>query len=138
MFSENNNLLHNYMSKVKVKLKLHHALKDLSCEQQIVNLIVQGVKEQFPGTNLKALKNSMQLVTDVMNCVENISISKSVKKKDIVIRVFHELFDEDTEDPLNLDLLGENIEYVCNNKMLTKYTMLTNALKLLCKVFLQK
>lgn len=126
------------MSKVKVKLKLHHSLKDLSNEQQIVNLIVEGVNEQFQGTNLKVMKNNLQLITNVMNCVENISTSKSLKKKDIVLKVFHELFDSDTEHPLDLDLLEDSIEYVIRNSILTKYTMVSKVFKVLFNVFLKK
>ena len=124
------------MTKVKVKLKLHHNLKELSCEQQIVSLTVEGVKKQFPGTNLRALKNSMQLVTDIMNCVENAGLGKSIKKKDVVLRVFHDLFDDDIDgEPLDLDTLSDNIQYICKNNVFTKHTLLSNALKLLCKFF---
>ena len=126
------------MTKIKVKLKLHHSLKDLSIEEQIVKTIVDGISSQFDVSKLKALKNSMQLVTDIMNCVENVKLSKSIKKKDIVVKVFHELFDGDEDQSLDYDKLDDDIEFACKNKLLAKYTMLRKALGLITKVFLTK
>ena len=126
------------MSKVKVKLKLHHSLKDLRNEQNVVNLIVEGVKAQFEGPNLKLMKNNLQLVTDIMLCVENIEDkTKLLKKKDVVLKVFHELFN-DPDEHLDLDKLDDDIEFVFRNNILVKYTKVSRLLKFLFNVFLKK
>lgn len=123
---------------MKIKLKLHHSLKDLSIEENVVDTIVECIKSQFGESKLKVLKTSMQLVTDIMNCVENVKLSKSIKKKDIVLRVFHQLFDGDDEPALDYDKLDADIEFACQNNLLVKYTMLKKALGVVCKVFLKK
>jgi hypothetical protein len=116
------------------KLKLNHSLKTLKTEQQVVTLIISEIHEQFNGINLETLKNNTQLLKDVMNAVENIITNKKISKKNIVLKVFSELFPTD----LNLDQVDDDIEFIWSNKLLKKHTLLLTGLKLLSSVFFAK
>jgi hypothetical protein len=115
------------------KLKLNHSLKTLKTEQQVVTLIIAEIHEQFSGINLETLKNNTQLLKDVMNAVENIITNKKISKKNIVLKVFSELFPD-----LNLDQVDDDIEFIWANKLLKKHTLLLAGLKLLSAVFFAK
>lgn len=115
----------------KNKVKLNHSLKVAVKECSITNEIVEDVKSQFAPADLKNFQYNNQLVLDVCNYVENnvkkrISDNKQYNKKNIVLKVFSDLFPE-----IDLNIVDETIETFHENGNIKKsYTIVTLLKKL--------
>lgn len=115
----------------KNKVKFNHSLKVAVRECSITNEIVEDVKSQFAPTDLKNFQYNSQLVLDVCNYVENkikkrTSENKQYNKKNIVLKVFSDLFPE-----IDLNIVDETIETFHENGNIKKsYTILSVLKKL--------
>jgi hypothetical protein len=117
----------------KQLLKLNFGLSVLKSENAMVNLILKEMREQLAGCDMEVLRNNPQLVYDVCNCVENAVTKKKLNKKNIVLKVFTELFPECDIERVDLD-----IETGLNNGVIKKHTLLTTCLQALFTFFLKK
>ena len=114
----------------KNKVKLNHSLKVAVKECNVTNEIVEDIKTQFAPTDLKNFQYNNQLVLDVCNYVENNvkkrKSNKQYNKKDIVLKVFSDLFPE-----IDLNIVDETIETFHENGNIKKsYTVVVVLKKL--------
>jgi len=115
------------------KIKFKHSLKTLTSENDIVNSILEQIRECFDGVKLEVLKYNNQLIEDIMTAIENFVTNKKINKKNIVLKVFSELF-----EIIDLDRLDEAIEYIFVHKIIVKNFSLNASLKVLTSLFLKK
>lgn len=119
------------------KLKLKNSLAILKNEKDLVRAIVDNVKEQLVDVDLNTMKYNTQLVTDIMICVEssvtNKKGRKKINKKDIVLKVFEELFKD-----VDLNVVEEMIEFAFENKLISNHSIFIKLVFGICNFFLTK
>jgi hypothetical protein len=106
--------------KTKRLVTFKHSLKLSVNEDNLVNSIVEDVKEQIPEAKLKLHKYNVQMILDICNSVEDIVKHKSdpkkkLDKKAIVLKVFSDLYDD-----VDLDVIDKSIDVIFDNKLIHK------------------
>lgn len=100
-------------------IKFKNKLKKVAQIGEITTSIIQKVQTI---NNYSDLKNDLELLLYVCTIVENEikqNKTKSIHKKDIVIDIFHQLFNISDDEK---DLFGKNIEFLHSNELIKKIT----------------
>lgn len=101
--------------------------KSMKCDirdETLVHNVVKDVREQLGDEKkLEKHKYDVQMLIDICNCVEKNASKKEKKKlkcnkKDVVLKVFSELYAE-----IDLDLVDASIETILNNNLVKKYDL---------------
>ena len=119
--------------KAKNKLQFQKQISDVVC------LLVLELKEEYKNLNIDDLKQSHDLILQVMEKIdkriEDKTLSKKtvnkVDKNDLVVQIFKGLFPDLSGN--DIVFIEETIEFIINNKLI-KSNFFFKCLKLLVKL----
>jgi hypothetical protein len=122
---------------IMVQVRFKKSIKLLQSEKALVNEICVQVKSQLKDIDLETMVNNLQMLQDIMLCLENLPVKKGEKidKKSIVLKVYTILFPKmQTGDIEGID---QNIDFLCESGHIVKSTFWMSLLKILASFFLR-
>ena len=114
-------------------IQFNNTVKSTALSSTVIDDIIKKVTSI---TNFNDLKNDLELVVYICNCVEQeISKDDKIDKKALVIAILVRLFNISDEEKITI---GLQIEFILNNKMVKKITTSSKVFNYLCSWIIKR